>query len=112
VIFCELFFNDDVVKLACPDAFNVPVPSVLPESLNVTVPVGIAPDDEVTCAVKVTAWPTDDGLGEELSVVVVIILWTVCFRFPELLPAKFTSPPYAALMLCKPVVSEDVLKVA
>jgi hypothetical protein len=60
-----------VLKLACPDAFSVPVPRVLPESLNVTVPVGIPPDDEVTCAVKVTTWPTEDGLGEALSVVVV-----------------------------------------
>ena len=111
MIFREPFFKEEVVKLACPDAFSVPVPSVLPESLNVTVPVGIALDDEVTCAVKVTAWPTEDGLSEELSVVEVIILWTVCFRFPELLPAKFTSPPYAALMLCEPVVSAEVLNV-
>jgi hypothetical protein len=71
VILCEPFFREDVLKLACPDAFSVAVPSVLPASLKATVPVGIPPDDEITCAVNVTAWPTNDGLSEELSVVVV-----------------------------------------
>ena len=112
MIFCEPFFKEDVLKLACPDALSVAVPSVLPPSLKVTVPVGIPPDDEVTWAVNVTAWPTKDGLSEELSVVVVVIFWTVCFSVPELLPKKVPSPPYTALMLCDPVASEDVLNVA
>jgi hypothetical protein len=73
VIFCEPFFKDDVLKLACPDPFSVTAASVLPASLKVTVPVGVPLDDEVTCAVNVTAWPTNNGLSEELSVVVVEI---------------------------------------
>jgi len=72
VILCEPFFRADVPKLACP-AFSVTVASVLAASLKVTVPVGIPPDADVTCAVNVTVWFTNDGLGKELSVVVVEI---------------------------------------
>ena len=111
VILCEPFFRAEVPKLACP-AFSVTVASVLPASLKVTVPVGVPPDADVTCAVNVTATPTADGLSEELSVVVVAIFCTVCLSAPEMLFKKVPSPPYTALMLCAPVASEDVVNVA
>src|SRR5438093_9233709 len=52
--------SDDVVKVAWPDAFSVPVPSVVAPSLNVTVPVG-TPPAEVTVAVNVTDPPGTEG---------------------------------------------------
>ena len=45
-------------------------PRLMPESSNVTTPVGSAP---VTVAVKITAWPTVDGLALETSPVVVVV---------------------------------------
>jgi len=46
----------DVVNVATPETFNVPVPSGVAPSLKVTVPVGVPPV-EVTVAVSVTAPP-------------------------------------------------------
>ena len=45
--------SEDVVKVACADAFNPPVPIGAPASLNVTIPVGTAAL-LFTVAVKVT----------------------------------------------------------
>src|SRR5208337_4982991 len=68
--------NVEVVKLAEPP-LNDPVPSTVVPSLNVTVsPSGGAPELEVTTAVKVTACPYVDGLGEDESAVVVATLLT------------------------------------
>ena len=56
----------EVLKVAAPEEFRVPVPSVVPLSLKVTVPVG-TPEPVVgaTVAVKVTAWPETAGFSEE-----------------------------------------------
>jgi hypothetical protein len=86
VIFFVPFFENDVEKFACPDPFTAALPSVLLPSLNVTVPVGIAPVNELTTAMNVTVWLTVDGFGVEVSVVVVVIGFIVCFTWPELLP--------------------------
>ena len=52
------------------------VPSVLPPSAKVTVPVGgVVPDTGATVAVNVTDWPALDGFCEDVSMVVVA-LWT------------------------------------
>lgn len=61
--------KDEVLKVATPDPFSVPVPSVVVTSLNVTVPVGVpeAPPLAVTVALKVTDWPSVDGLLFEVS---------------------------------------------
>ncbi len=68
------------------------MPSVVLPSLNVTVPVGIAPEAVLTVAVKVTVPPTPiDGL-EEAKVVVVAAWFTVCAKTVDVLPAKLLSP--------------------
>jgi hypothetical protein len=58
---------------------SVTVPSVNVAVLNVTVPVAMPLPGALaaTVAVKVTAWPVDDGLGDEVRVVVVTSLLTV-----------------------------------
>src|SRR5262249_12050905 len=70
----------EVVNAACPAASRVAVPRVLFLSLKVTVPVGMAVPGAlaVTVAVKVTACPWCEGLSEEVTVVVVPSLFTVC----------------------------------
>jgi hypothetical protein len=46
-------------------------------SKNETVPVGVAPLDAVTVAVKVTVWPKFDGLSDDEIVVDVNVKVTV-----------------------------------
>lgn len=56
---------------------SVPVPSVPPPSLKVTVPVGAPPPPVVvTVAVKVTAWPAVLGFSEDAMLVVVVLTAT------------------------------------
>jgi hypothetical protein len=70
VILCEPNASEEVVNVATPLPFRVPVPSVVPLSLNVHVPVGVPPEPE-TVAVQVTVCPTNAGFGAQVSVVVV-----------------------------------------
>ncbi len=72
VMECEPTASDAVVKVAWAEASNVAVPRVEDPSLNVTVPVGVPLDKELTVAVKVTDCPNTDGLAEELSAVLVV----------------------------------------
>lgn len=63
-----------VEYVAWPDAFSVPVPSVVVPLRNVTVPVGIAvPEAGVTVAVKVMLVPLVAMAAEAVSAVVVPI---------------------------------------
>src|SRR5579872_153561 len=78
--------------------------------VKVTVPTG-APELEVTLAVKLTDCPKVDGLGVEVTVVVVAKFCTVCTVLP-LLAAKLKSEAYVAVMVSLPVASADVLKAA
>jgi hypothetical protein len=73
-------------------ADSVPVPSVVPASLKVTVPVG-GPPEPLTVTVKVTDWPKALGLTEELSEVVEDAWLTACVSAAEVLVAKVLSPP-------------------
>ena len=59
-------------------ADSVPLPITVVPSRKFTVPVGVPVPGEatVTVAVKVTAWPGDDGLGDEVRVVLVLALLT------------------------------------
>jgi hypothetical protein len=61
---------------------------------KVTMPVGTpAPGAvAVTAAVKVTGWPVDDGLADEVMVVVVAALLTVWVNAALVLPVKLASP--------------------
>ncbi|MFD0442536.1 hypothetical protein ACFQ10_08200 [Streptomyces indonesiensis] len=75
----------------------VVVPS--PKS-KVTVPVGApAPGGTgATRAISVTVWPTADGVGDEVTTVVVAAGATACMRvFSD--GAKSPSPAYSAAMV-------------
>ncbi|GAA5610958.1 hypothetical protein Spla01_02105 [Streptomyces platensis] len=72
-----------VLTLAVPPE-RVPVSVGPPMTTKVTVPVGVpAPGATgATVAVKVTGWPTADGSGAEVTVVVVDALLTVWVSVP------------------------------
>src|SRR5437016_11578524 len=76
-------------------------------SLNWTVPALVkATPEEATCAVKTTCAPELDGLGAELSVVVVSDLLTTCDNKLLLFAVKFESPRYSTVIVCVPAVSK------
>jgi hypothetical protein len=54
LITCDPAVSVEVLNVAVPVALSVPVPRVVPPCLNDTLPVGIAPVDDVSVAVKVT----------------------------------------------------------
>jgi hypothetical protein len=92
----------EVVKLA-PPPDNGPVPNVVLPSLKLTIsPSGGAPAPELIVAVNVTCCPTVMGFEEEVTAVLVAILFTTCFRTGEVLELKCASPPYTAVMLKVP----------
>ena len=76
----------DVVKVAAPCVFKVPVPSCVVPSKKVAVPPGVPPA-EVTVAVNVADCPTGAGFSPEVSVVAVSALFTVCCTAEEVLVA-------------------------
>src|SRR5579862_5586322 len=100
----------EVLKAAWPEPFTATFEArTLLPSVKVTVPTG-TPLLEVTLAVKVTDCPNEDGLGVEVTVVVVAkALCTVCTMLP-LLAAKTKSEAYVAVMVSLPTGSADVLK--
>ena len=62
-----------------------------------TSPFGGVPLDDVTAAVKVTAWPGNDGFSEEVKDVLVdAIIFSL--RGAEVLPVLLKSPVYFAEM--------------
>ncbi len=69
----------EVMKVATPEPFSVPVPKVAAPSLKVTVPVGVPAPGEtaLTVAVKVTDCPKTDGLTDDVRFVLVLALFTV-----------------------------------
>jgi hypothetical protein len=75
----------------------------------VTIPVGVRVAEDVTVAVKVTAAPAVDGLFDETAVVELAALFTVCESAAEVLPAKFVSPPYTAVIACAPPTRANVV---
>ena len=81
-----------VANVATPP-FVAPVPMAAPLSLNVTVsPSGMAPDIGVTVAVNVTVCPANEGVPEEMTVVVVAMLFTTWFNAADALAPSLTSP--------------------
>src|SRR5437870_7147613 len=83
----------DVLTLTAP-------PALLPSIWNWTVPLGVPAPGAVMLivAVKITLWPDVDGLAPARATVLVFALLTVCGRAIELLPAKFVSPAYEAVL--------------
>ena len=85
---------------------STPVPIDVLPSLNVTVPVGKpAPGlTALTVAVKVTVWPNTEALDDEVTVVVVHAVVTVCWKVSEVLVLKsFVSLTYTAVIVCVPI---------
>jgi hypothetical protein len=71
---CEPWPKPEVAYVALPVLSRVLVPSVVPPSRNVTVPVGVVvPELGDTVAVKVTDCSGRDGFGEEAREVTVAI---------------------------------------
>ena len=83
-----------VEKLAVP-LDNVPLPILVPPSLNVTVPVGVPEPGPlaVTVAVKVIDWPNTDGFALLVTVAVLASRFTVWVMAADVLPPKLVSPP-------------------
>ena len=83
-----------VVKVACRVLPTAPVPSTVAVVLsrNVTVPVGAPVRFGVMVAVKVTAFPLLEGLGAEVSVVLVFALCTTCVKTVDVLPTRLPLP--------------------
>ncbi len=83
-----------MVQVATPEPLSATPPQpviVLPPSEKATVPARLGPG--VTVAVKVTLWPTVEGLPEVLTVVVVepCAALTVWLTVP-VLPLLLVSP--------------------
>jgi hypothetical protein len=104
--------SDEVLKLAVPP-LSVPVARrVVPILKDTVSPSGGEPKLELTVAVKVTVWPTSDGLREDVSVVLAVILVTVWVSEGDVLPRKFASPLYIAGIVFDPSGRVEMLKVA
>src|SRR5207248_2185288 len=59
-----------------------------------------------------TDWPKDDGTAELASVVVVSPLRTASINTAEMLPLKFPSPLYCAVIACPPTDRLEVVSAA
>ena len=83
--------REAVVIEAIPCDTATGPPMGVPPSENWTVPETTPPPGATTLmvAVKVTGCPTEEGLGEDVKVVLVEALFTVCANVGELLPRNF-----------------------
>src|SRR5271157_3297261 len=89
---CDPAASPAVLKLACPP-LSVPVPSVAPPFLKVTMPVGVPVVFDSTEAVKVTVAPRAAGFFDETTETELPALLTFWIRGGDVLPANFESPP-------------------
>ena len=97
----------EVLKLAVvvpPLVLTVPWPMLVPPSEKVTTPVGVPGPLIDTVATKLTLWPEIEGLIDDVSVVLVLPLPTLCISDP-VLPRKFASPALEAVTVWLPTVS-------
>ena len=94
VIECAPWVSADVEIVAFPLASGA-VPTVVAPFFNVTVPVGVPlPGATVTTViVKVTDLPSVDGFSEEVTVVELAALLTVCVSTEEVLVPSSMLPP-------------------
>ena len=116
VMECEPMPSEEILSVAWPELFNVPLPSSKLPSKNVAIPVGVPAAVVVTVAVNVTDWPRGEvlPLEEEFSAVTVALvpaLLTVCMNVAEELGAKAVSPSYCAVRRCDPIAREDRTRV-
>jgi hypothetical protein len=69
-----------------------PLHSVVEPEVKVTTPPGVPPNCPVTVAVKVVDWLKLEGFGVEVTLVVVLALFTTWLSGDEVLVLKFESP--------------------
>jgi hypothetical protein len=83
---CDPWDSVDLVSVAFPLASDTVCNAVAP-SFSVTEPVGVPlPGATVaTVTLNVTVWPNVDGFGEDINVVAVAALFTVCVTTAEVL---------------------------
>jgi hypothetical protein len=112
VIECVPTVSVDVVKVATPWLFNVPVPSEVVPSRKLTVPVGVPEVLDVIVAVNVAGAPLGAEAAELTNAVVAAARVMVSVTIPEVLGAKFALPLYLALIEWVPPVSVDIVKLA
>jgi hypothetical protein len=104
--------SDEVTKIAEPP-LSVRVPRRFdPTMKDIVSPSGGVPKPELMLAVKVTVWPRSDGFTEDVTTVIVVLLFTPWTSKEELLPKKFASPPYNAVIVMDPSGRAEVLKLA
>jgi len=103
-----------VAAVTLPFVVSDDVPKVFAPSRNVTVPVGVPLPGATlaTIAVKVTDWPTSEGLADELTVVEVLLAATVCVTAEDVLTPSVELPPYIAVIEWVPTVNVDDEKIA
>lgn len=99
VIECDPCASEEVVNVAFPLPSDIVCKTVAP-SLNVTEPAGVPlpGGTAATVAVSVTDWPSFDGFNEEVNVVEVAALLTVCVKAEDVMVLKFALPLYVAVM--------------
>lgn len=84
----------DVVNVAAPPVFSIPIPSVIVPSRKATVPVGVPELPDMIVAVNVTMTPLD-AEGAELSKAAVVgVSVIVSVIAAEVLAAKLVLPAY------------------
>ena len=74
--------------------------------------MGVPLNCGATVAVKVTDCPEFDGFSDEAKAVVVVALLTTWLTAFDVLPGKFESPLYTALIAFVPTGNVEVVKLA
>ena len=113
---CVPAVRELVLNVAVLPAIVTPDASVAFPSVKLSVPVGVpAPGGAaLTVAVKTTAWPCSDGLGDEATATVLEATLTCCGadESSPMLVWKLPSPEYEAVIVWLPTASAVVLNVA
>jgi len=92
---CAPTVNDEMEdEIAVPLLSITGEPRLLPPSSNCTAPVGVPEPGHAaeTVAVKVIAWPKDEGFADDATLVELPSWFTVCMNEELVLPAKLPSP--------------------
>lgn len=113
VIECFPTANPVVANVALPPD-SVTVDSVVVPFLKTTEPVGVPPPGATaaTVAVNFTNCPNTDGFSDDVRLVVLAALLTVCASAAEVLGPYVVLPEYTAVMEWPPTTSAEVASVA
>ena len=104
-----------VLKDAIPPTSVGAASCVCPSKIE-TVPVGVpVPEVGATLTLRISVWPFARCVADGTAEVVVAVFAgavTTTVSAVDVDAAKCVSPEYAAVMLCEPFASEEVVKVA